>query len=249
LADLRRIKMRTTQYLCFAGLTGIALAKIKVEARYTNEMVDVGNLDLRKVTWEEIYAAPGNQRSVVTDNSYDTYGNPCTHDSAKPDNHVRVNINGQWGRIAGLGPHDSREALVKSLWTILDDISKPTGWHVFTECFGTTWQEGVPQWAYNGVSACGGRTTTVSRECQCSIGSAACRSHSWGHRVPSVIKVNLYNGEGALLADSLTINFASQKAEKADGCGFVGKVASTVAGLLPGPGSLFAAGIDLACEN
>jgi hypothetical protein len=57
--------MRTTQYLCFAGLTGIALAKIKVEARYTNEMVDVGNLDLRKVTWEEIYAAPGNQRESM----------------------------------------------------------------------------------------------------------------------------------------------------------------------------------------
>jgi hypothetical protein len=241
--------MKTTQYLCFAGLSSIALAKIKVEARYSNEMVDVGDLDLHKVTWEEIYASTGNQRSVVTDNSYDTYGNPCTHGSAKADNRVRVNINGQWGRIAGLGPHDSREALIQSLWAVLDDISKPTGWHVFKECFGTTWQEGLPAWAYNGVSACGGKNPTVSKACQCQIGSAACRSHSWGHRVPSVIKVNLYNGEGALLADSLTINFASQKAEKEDGCGFAGKVASAVAGLLPGPGSLFAAGIDRACDN
>lgn len=241
--------MKITQYLCLAGLAGITLAKIKVEARYSNEMVDVGNLDLHKVTWEEIYASSGNQRSMVTDNTYETNGNECTHDSDGPDNHVRVTIDGQWGRIAGLGPHDSREALVQSLWAILDNVSKPTGWNVFTECFGTTWQEGVPDWAYNGESACGGKTTTVSKTCFCESPRAACRSHSWGHTVPSVIKVNLYNGEGALLADSLTVNFASQRPEQAGGCGFSGSVASVIAGLLPGAGSLFAAGIDLGCDS
>lgn len=173
----------------------------------------------------------------------------CTHDGDSPDNLVRVNINGQWGRVAGLGPHDSREALIQSLWAVLDNVSKPTGWHVFTECFGTTWQEGEPAWASTGVSACGGRTSTVSQKYFCKSDRAACRSHSWGHEVPSVIKVNLYNGEGALLADSLTVNFASQRPEKEDGCGYAGTVASTIAGLLPGPGSLFAAGIDLGCEN
>jgi hypothetical protein len=241
--------MKTTQYLSLAALSGIALAKIKVEARFSNEMVDVGNIDLRKVTWEEIYASVGNERSVVHDNTYEAHANPCTHDSAAADRHVRVNINGQWGRVPGLGPHDSREALVQSLWAILDDVSKPTGFNVFTECFGTTWQEGLPQWAYKGESACGGVTNTVSEECQCGIGSAACRSHSWGHRVPSVIKVNLYNAEGALLADSLTVNFASEVPESTDGCGFAAAVASTVAGFIPGAGSLFDAGIELACES
>ncbi|RYP21470.1 hypothetical protein DL765_002216 [Monosporascus sp. GIB2] len=230
-----------------AALTPAALAagKIKVEVRYTNEMVDVGNLDLFHNTWQKIYGQPGNQRSVLTDNTYGTSSGMCMSWADNPDRNVRVKINGQWGRVRGLGPHDSREALVQAVYKVLSLNADPTGYNVYTNCYGTTWQEGVPRW--KGSHACGGPKATVSSKCMCSIGSAQCEFHSWGHMVPSSIKANLYR-DGVLLADSLIIDFASNKVAKEGGCGTIGKIASAVAGLLPGPGSLFATGIDVFCS-
>ncbi|KAM0438658.1 hypothetical protein ACHAPT_001414 [Fusarium lateritium] len=227
-----------------AALAPAALAQIKVEVRYSDHMVDVGNLDLFKETWEKIYSTDGNQRSIISDTFFDTHADGCTHATAEPNRRVNVRINGQWGRIPNLEVNDAREALTKSLWEVLKEVSEPTGWDVFTNCYGTTWQEGVPKWA--GEHACGGDTATVQSECLCDIGSAQCEHHSWGHKVPSLIKANLYR-DGALLADSLELEFASTIKEEDAGCGTVGTIASTLAGFLPGPGSLFATGIDIFC--
>lgn len=235
--------------ITFAALTPAALAAdslIKVEVRYTKEMVDVGNLDIFDTTWQKIYGESGNQRAVLTDTTYDTSSGACMSWADKPDRNVRVQINGQWGRIPDLGPHDSREALIQALYKVLSLNADPTGYNVYTNCYGTTWQEGVPRW--EGPHACGGDSATVSSECMCDIGSAQCEFHSWGHKVPSSIKANLYR-DGVLLADSLTIDIASTKVAEEDGCGTIGEITSALVGFLPGPGSLFATGIDVFCGN
>lgn len=239
------MRFSSTLPAAIAVLSGLSFAnEIQVEVRYSKEMIDVGNLNIFEATWEKIYGEDGNQRSVLTDSTYGTNGNECTHYTSKADNNVRVIINGQWGRVPGLGEHDSREALVQSLWKVLEEVSNPTGWNVFTNCYGTTWQEGTPIW--KGPHACGGPKATVRPDCFCSIGSAQCEFHSWGHRVPSAIKANMYR-DGVLLADSLQINFSAQRVPKDEGCGTVGLITSTLVGFLPGPGSLFAKGISIFC--
>ncbi|KAH6689506.1 hypothetical protein F5X68DRAFT_267991 [Plectosphaerella plurivora] len=222
----------------------IAESPIEVEVRYSKEMVDVGDLSIFDSTWQKIYSSDGNQRAMVTDDTYGTNGNECTSWADGPDNNVRVTVNGAWGRVPGLGPHDSREALVNSLYKVLEDLTNPTGWNVFTNCYGTTWQEGVPIW--KGPHACGGPTATVRSDCFCDIGSAQCEFHSWAHKVPSVIKANLYR-DGVLLADSLEINFSAQRIPKDEGCGTIGEIAAGVAGFLPFPGPIFAKGISVFC--
>ncbi|RYO99092.1 hypothetical protein DL764_006906 [Monosporascus ibericus] len=233
--------------LTLAAFAPAALAqdgKIQVEVRYTGEMVDVGDLNIFQSTWERIYGETGNQRAVLTDDTYDTSSGECMSWADKPDRNVRVQINGQWGRVPDLGPHDSREALVQALYEVLSRNADPSGYHVYTNCYGLTWQESVPQW--KGPHACGGPDATVSSQCFCTLGSAECEFHSWGHMVPSSIKANLYR-DGALLADSLIIDFASSKVATEDGCGLVGEITSALVGFLPGPGSLFATGIDVFC--
>jgi len=221
-----------------------AAGLVKVEVRYTDEMVDVGNLELFAETWQRIYSAQGNAKSVLSDTQFVTNATSCSHTSNKGDRQVRVQVNGQWGRIPDLGPNDSRDALVASLSKVLEEVSKDTGYNVFSNCFGTTWQEGVPQWP--GPHACGGLNPTVRPQCMCDAETAQCEFHAWGHKVPSSIKANLYR-DGVLLADTLTIDFTSDGIPKDEGCGMTGKVIKNLVGFLPGTGMYFAAGLDLLC--
>ncbi|WYZ43092.1 hypothetical protein EsH8_VI_000791 [Colletotrichum jinshuiense] len=231
----------------FAALLQVASAAspIQVEVRYSKEMIDVGNLNLGQVVWDKIYAEPGNERAIVTDTTYPTTGNKCTTWAKPVDNDARVVINGAWGRIPDLGPHDSREALVASLVKVLEEVTNPTGWRVFSNCYGLTWQESVPAW--KGPHACGGLNPTVSENCLCDSGMAQCEFHTWAHQVPSVIKANLYR-DGVLLADNLEINFSSKRRAVDSGCGTVGQVVSAVVGFLPMPGPLFATGLGVFCS-
>lgn len=228
--------------------TALAAGKIEVEVRYSKEMIDVGDLDLFMATWQKIYATDGNGRAVVTDNTYGAFGGGCMSHYDGPDNNARVIVNGAWGRVPGLGPHDSREALVQALWGVLKAVSDPTGWDVYTKCHGLTWQEGSPIWSESRRPACGGRFATVNQYCPCDMGGASCENFSRGHRVPSVIKANLYR-DGQLLADSLTVEFSAQRVAKDEGCGTVNTIAGIFGGFLPGPAALFASGISVFCGN
>ena len=243
------MKHSIAQLLAAGGLLSVASAKIQAEVRYSDSMIDVGNLDLFAQTWQKIYAADGNSQSVLTDVTTPAYNGGCNSWADDANLNAKVTINGQWGRVAGLGLHDSREALVQSIWAALKEVSGNNQYDVFNTCYGTTWQEGLPDWAYHGESACGGASNSVTQDCPCEVGSSACKDHSLGHKVPSLIKANLYDGDGALLADSLEITFESAAVGGGGGCSTLTKVAGALAGLLPGPGSLFSTGVNVACLN
>ena len=240
------MKTNVPALLATAGLLGSAAAKISVEVRYSDNMIDVGNVDLFAQTWQKIYAADGNQQSIVTDGTTTVFNHGCNTWADKPNLNVRTTISGQWGKVAGLGPHDSREVLVQGLWAALKEVSNRNGWDVFNTCYGTTWQEGLPDWAYHGVSACGGANPQVAKGCPCDVGSAACKDHSVGHKVPSIIKANLYQ-DGTLLPDSLEIHFGSAEVAAKGGCGSIPQVAATLVNFVPGGGDIFSAGIKIAC--
>src|SRR4051812_44187044 len=73
--------------------------EIQVEVRYTDAMVDVGNLELFAETWQKIYSAEGNGRSILSDTTYTTNSSQCGSWADKGDREVRVQVNGQWGQI------------------------------------------------------------------------------------------------------------------------------------------------------
>jgi hypothetical protein len=243
------MKHNVPQLLAAAGLVAAASAKIEVHVSYSDNMINVGNIDLFAQTWQKIYATGGNQYQVLTDTQSSGYDGTCNSWADGFDLNVQTNINGQWGQVKGLGPHDSREGLVQALWAALKDVSDRNQWNVFSDCYGFTWQEGKPDWAGStGSGACGCYHSTVQTDCGCyEAENVSCKDRTVAHKVPSKIKANLYQ-DGALLPDSLEIDFsASDVTPEAGGCGAVGQVAAALASFIPGSGSIFAAGIKVAC--
>ncbi|OLN81009.1 hypothetical protein CCHL11_09983 [Colletotrichum chlorophyti] len=233
-----------------AALAAQAAAKVQLEVRYSDNMIDVGTLDIFAATWQAIYAEPGNQRAIMTDRSFGADTNTCTHyTDNKPDITVRVKMNGAWGRTPGLKDNQMREGLVQAMWQVLQKTSNPYGYEVFSQCRGTTWQESV---GYTSAAACGPKS---SRNCQSpcrkvgSPGLTQCMKQTWAHKVPSSLRVTAYI-DGRLQPDDLIIEFASQVNPVKGGCGLVGDIAGALAGyVIPVVGGLFAKGIAIGCSN
>jgi hypothetical protein len=242
--------MKLTSNIALATMAAQASALVQLEVRFSDKMVPVGNLDLFGATWEAIYAEDGNQRSVMMDRSFGTIDNTCkSAEEPDPDLNVQVKINGAWGRTPGLQDNQMRDGLVAAMWEALQKVTNPSGYEVFSECRGLVWQESV---GYTADAACG---RLSARDCEepCrnegSPGLAQCMKHSWGHSVPSSMRVTAYI-DGQLQADDLIIEFASQATTKDGGCGIIGDIAGALAGyVIPVVGGLFAKGISIGCSS
>jgi hypothetical protein len=236
--------------IALATMAVQATALVQLEVRYSDKMIPVGNLDLFGATWEAIYAEAGNQRSVMMDRSFSTIDNTCKPaEEPDPDLSVQVKVNGAWGRTPGLEDNQMRDGLVAAMWKALQEVTNPSGYEIFSECRGLTWQEGV---AYTADAACG---SLSARKCDqfCSkVASPSlvqCMKQSWGHSVPSSMRVTAYI-EDRLQPDDLIIEFSSQATPAAGGCGIVGDIAGALAGYtIPVVGGLFAKGISIGCSS
>ncbi|KAJ0165598.1 hypothetical protein CTA2_10655 [Colletotrichum tanaceti] len=240
--------MKAISNIVLAGLAAQASALVQMEVRYSDNMIDVGNLDLFAATWDAIYGEAGNTRAIMMDRSTGTQTNECTHASDyDPDLTVRVRINGAWGRTPGLSDNQMRDGLVQSAWEVLNRVADPYGYEVFNGCRGLTWQESV---GYTSDAACG---PSSSRNCEhaCrnenSPGKAECKNLTWGHKVPSSLRVTAYI-DGRLQPDDLIIEFGAQSNTTPGGCGLVGTIAGALAGFVPVAGDVFAVGIDVGCS-
>lgn len=246
--------MNTPQSLTLAALVATVTAQsVKLEARFSDNMLNVGNVDLFAATWQAIYSAQGNDKGVVIDDAYDAITNSCTHYTDEdPDVAVRVQINGAWGSVADVGGPAMRDALTTTLWEIVKQTSDPNEYQIFTQCAGFTWSESVAQVE---TAACGPIATAGTCDAACesvssSLGLTQCDVMGWGHSVPSQIRITAYDDVGRLLADDIIIEFtATDLTPEAGGCGLVGPVTSYMAGFIPYVGTLFAAGVDVLCEN
>ncbi|KAL1618759.1 hypothetical protein SLS56_010450, partial [Neofusicoccum ribis] len=239
----------TTPALLLATTAATASALVQMEVRYSDSLVDVGNADLFAMTWQTLYDTAGNERAIMTDRTAGADTNPCTHaEDADPDVTVRVQMNGAWGQTPGLEVNQMRDALVQSLWEVLKAVSDKEGYEVFTGCRGTSWMESV---ASDPNAACGREAARTCEEpCKDvnSPGLAQCTTRTWGHKVPSSFRVTAYI-DGKLQPDDLIVTFDSATNAQAGGCGWVGEVASAVAGFIPVAGGLFQQGIALGCDE
>lgn len=242
--------MKLSSNIALATMAAQASALVQIEVRYSDNMIEVGNLDLFAVTYQAIYAEDGNQRSVMMDRSFGTFDNTCkSAEEPDPDLNVQVKVNGAWGRTPGLADNEMREGLVAAMWEALQAVTDPSGYEVFSDCRGLSWSESV---GYTADAACG-RLSARNCEEPCknenSPGLAQCMNHSWGHQVPSSMRVTAYIDD-QLQADDLIIEFASAKTPKTGGCGMVGDIAAQLAGyVIPVAGGLFAKGISIGCSS
>ncbi|OJD30050.1 ureidoglycolate lyase [Diplodia corticola] len=233
-----------------AGLVSQASAAVQMDVRYSDNMIDVGNLDLFAQTWQVLYDTSGNQRSVITDKSVGTDNNPCTsqHDS-DPDLTVKIKMNGAWGQTPGLKQNQMRDGLIQSLWEVLRNIADRNKYDVYGGCSGFTWQEGT---ARDPKSPCGPVSAT-SCEAACKDASdvahqVECSVVTTGYRVPSELRVTAYIDD-QLQPDDLIVSIEAASNPTTGGCGIEGEIAKAVAGFIPVAGGLFIQGIAVGCTG
>lgn len=227
----------------FVLLASQVSALFTIAAEYSDNMIDIGDTNLFRAVWQRLYEQ-SNGQGGLSDRSYQSYTSQCAHTGSENDLNVQVVLEGQWGNVNGVSGWQMRDALVQAMWATIQATGNPTGYEVFTDCEGTTWWEGIvpSPWA-----ACGGLS---SRVCPCEIKSAQCMKGTWGHKVPSIVKIQVYDSDGSLRADEYRVTFSSVNTKlESGGCGRAGAIAEVLASFVPGVGSYFEKGIKIACRK
>ncbi|KAH6672643.1 hypothetical protein F5X68DRAFT_246878 [Plectosphaerella plurivora] len=235
--------MKFTSSIISAIFVAGALAQspLKVEVRYSPTMVEAGTMDLHAVVWQKIFGANGNQQSIVGDDSYNLINQECSEVGARPNLNARVKINGQWGRIPGLGPNDSRQALVQTLARVLKEVSDRASSPVFYSCTGFDLRIPAEDQRRAACLPMPGR-----QSCNCPGSPKICGARGTIRKVPAMIRANLFR-DGVLLPDSLTVEFSSQAPAKDEKCSTLTQVIGAIAGGIPMPGPIISSTIGVIC--
>lgn len=219
-----------------------------VSASYDDTLVDVGDLDLFWAVWTRMYDV-ADDKGGLSDNTRQQFNLNCNPDGSKPKLSTRVELDGQWGAVNGLNGWEMRDALIHSMWKTVQTLAEQQSYPVYTNCLGFTWQESVPGHAN---AACGRKAKTTCPEdngnCH-SAGGLECQNGATGHKMPSTIRINVYNQDGSLRADEYQVRFSSETPTGGGGCGKAGAIAEVLASFVPGIGTYFEKGIKIACRQ
>lgn len=242
--------MKSTNVLLAAfGFMNQALATgIKVHAEYSDKIVDVGSTDLFATTWQKIYASADNGMGVVTDDTYTSYKGSCVSEYDSPNLDVRIEMEGEWGSDGDVNEQEMRDAIIHSMWKVLDTIAQKYHYPVFWDCDGLVWQNSP---LYVSDAACGPKTdmscaspcssVETPTEAQCMKGSM-----TEGVKVPSKLVITTYRGT-ELLSNKLTLQFSSATTQ-GNGCGIAENVINAALSFVPIAGGLFIQGVDVICN-
>ncbi|KAF6825234.1 hypothetical protein CMUS01_09906 [Colletotrichum musicola] len=241
--------MKVSSNTLLAIMAAQASALVQIEVRFSDTMIDVGDLDLFKATWEAIYAELGNGRAIMTDRTIGAQNHECRPSGDdKPTVNVQVRMNGAWGQTPGLSQNQMREGLVESMFEVLTEVSNKNAYQVFSSCKGFSM---IPSFPHDPNAACGPYTSSGQNcdyPCRGEPG-IQCTVRSWAHRVPLSMRVTAYI-DNQLQADDLTVEFSSTNVNnEKGGCGWVGPVAQALAGFIPVAGEYFAKGIEIGCSS
>ncbi|KAF5020216.1 hypothetical protein F66182_7781 [Fusarium sp. NRRL 66182] len=222
-----------------AALAPVVLG-MDVHVRAADDLIDVGDLDIFKHTWQAIYAAAGNKEGVtIRPAPIATQNKPC-HFNGHTDHSVSVIVEGHWDDVGGR-QHGYRDAMIEAAWESLKRISDRNSYSIWKDCCAETISTscGNP-----GPKGCG-----ATNSCHCPDGpNSRCRTLTKGHRVPAVMNV-FTTKNGASTPNTLRVAFSSNTKESKGGCGTVETVAKGIASFIfPGPlANLVGTGIDLQC--
>lgn len=209
---------------------------IKLRFQYGGEWVSVGDADLNGFVYSQAYDNFDNFGGAyqVTSGGYTSTQVCLVGNSDLPDPQVSFLITGQaaYGSDAGsqLTGWNFRDLLVHTMWQGVEQITNPTGWAV---CVPKTTNE------------C--KFTNVCAN-DCSGGANDCTDQHWGHKLPSILRVNVYEDDDSLRPEFFQVeltNYGTSSGDKE--CGTAMDAFGIIAGLVPGIGSYVSATVSVAC--
>ncbi|KAG8631180.1 hypothetical protein KVT40_000320 [Elsinoe batatas] len=220
-----------------------ATSAYHIHVVYDPELVTVGDANIFHMTWEEIYAAASNENAVVLKTSAPGRADQCKEGGSSADTQVTASIDSLWGMAKNVPIHEMREAIMQGFQDFIEDFGRRQRYSMYDHCVAPNPRTGMTDW-WPKKSACAGRSCTG-----CSGYNVQCENTHFGYKYPASVKVFVADNNRHPTGDFLKVDFSSNKPEKDGGCGLAGDISSALAGKIPGVGSLFSTGIDIACEH
>ncbi|EXK84281.1 hypothetical protein FOQG_11540 [Fusarium oxysporum f. sp. raphani 54005] len=88
-------------------------AEYNLHATYTDELVNVGNLDSFWSVWNRMYDVSDDKGGLSDHTTWQYTGN-CNSGYDKPKTSVRVQLDGQWGTVGKASGWQMRDALIQA---------------------------------------------------------------------------------------------------------------------------------------
>ncbi|KJX92996.1 hypothetical protein TI39_contig4464g00002 [Zymoseptoria brevis] len=224
-----------------------------LEWHYSNNFVTVGDLDLFHAIGQ-VGNARGDGTGIQTDDTYTAYGaeKACVYkDENDPNLDVTVRIGGQWGVVSGIDGGTVRNQLVTTMMDLVQRIQ---------EADGDIWKDCAP--GCGAIGGCGddpsalcGGWRPVNCACNKYNGGGGerigmCFGNSKNMRIPSEMVLSIYNADGTLRADSLSVSVSSRLiVPPAMRCGKLGAVAEVVVAMLPELGKVLSDQVKIICRR
>lgn len=207
---------------------------ISLQFQYGGEWVDLGDSNLGWLAYSEAYNHFNQNGGAyqLTGGGY-TSQQVCLVGSAKlPGWQIGFQATAQ--AAYGTGPRLSgwnfRDLLIHTMYDGVQKITNPTGYQV---CVPKTTNE----CRFNHV--CGN---------QCWKGADKCTDLHWGHRVPSIMRVNVFNDDGSLRPEFFQITITNYgRNGRGKGCSNGINAFGILSGLVPGVGSYISSTVSVMC--
>ncbi|USW56739.1 hypothetical protein Slin15195_G100580 [Septoria linicola] len=157
-------------------------------------------------------------------------------------------MSGNWGVVSGVEGMQVRNQLVKTMWELVEKIQEEDG-VIWKDCRGC----GLGGCSDNPKAVCGQFRPTMCA-CQKNHGGGGeamdlCFGSSKNMKIPSEMTLTLYNSDGSLRADSLTVSTTSAEiAAPAQNCGKLGAAVEVIVEIIPQFGNYIAGQVKIICR-
>lgn len=156
-------------------------------------------------------------------------------------------MSGKWGVVSGVNGWRVRDQLIKTMWELVQKIQEDSGviWKNCRDC-------GLGGCSDDPKAACGAWRDEMCA-CQKNNGGGGeamdmCFGSSRNLKVPSEMSLTLYNADGSLRADTLTVSIESaQIVPPSQKCGKLAAAFRVAIGIIPEFGSYISDQLVIAC--
>lgn len=233
-----------------SSLVARATLPYYLEFHYSNNFVTIGDTDLFAAIWQKGFAS-ADATGIETDDTYKQYGYKaaCVWSDSSPDLSVQIKTSGEWGVVSGVNGFAVRNQLIGAMWELVKRIQEDAG-TIWKDCKGC----GLGGCSDNPKAVCGQFRPTMCA-CQKNHGGGGeamdlCFGSSMNYKIPSEMTITIYNRDGSLRADSLSVSTTSaQIAPPGQACGKLGAVAEVVIGIIPEFGKYLGDQVKVVCRK
>ncbi|SMQ51980.1 unnamed protein product [Zymoseptoria tritici ST99CH_3D7] len=231
---------------------GSGIKPYYLEWHYSNNFVTVGDTNLFQAI-SQVGSTRGDGTGIQTDDTYKAYGadKACVYkEEYDPNLDVTVKLSGEWGVVSGIDGFTVRNQLVKSMMDLVEQIQEADG-DIWKDCAQSCGPIGGC--SDDPSALCGGHRPV---HCACNKYNGGggelidlCFGNSQNMKIPSEMVLSIYNADGTLRADSLSVTVSSREiSAPAMRCGKLGAVAEVVLPLIPEFGKYLSDQVKITCR-